>query len=188
LEIQPGDYLGYQFLALLLVQLRERAAYEEVCAKITTRFAGTTHALTAHRLGNACLLLPRPAADLKVASEFAATAMAGGQKDPALHFFQCGKALAEYRAGHWEAALDWAQRAAEAPSPYARAEAYAILAMAQHGSKQTEASRRSLQKCAEIVQTNFPKLEAGELGRNWRDWIIAHALLNEAKSQINGPP
>jgi hypothetical protein len=31
------------------------------------------------------------------------------------------------------------------------------------------------------------KLESGDLGNDWRDWIIAGALLAEAKSMIEEP-
>jgi len=79
-------------------------------------------------------------------------------------------------------------KAAENPSPSSRAEAYAILAMAQHHCKQTEAARASLKKCTEIVQTQLSKLEDGDLGRDWRGWIFAHALQSEAKRMMDGEP
>jgi hypothetical protein len=36
------------------------------------------------------------------------------------------------------------------------------------------------------VIESFPKLSSGDLGGDWRDWIIAHALQFEAKKMING--
>lgn len=185
LQVQPGEYRGYYHAAPLLVQTGDRTAYEELCAKITTIFVGTTNPVTADRMAKACLILPRPGADLKVVSELASSAVAAGQKGRAS---QCTMALAEYRQGHWEWATHWALKAAENPSPDSRAEAYAILAMAQYHSKQTETSRASLKKCTEIVQTELPKLEDGDLGRDWRGWIIAHALQSEAKRLIEGEP
>jgi hypothetical protein len=134
------------------------------------------------------LILPRPGADLKVLSELAASALAGSQDDPALHFFQGGMALAEYRQGHWDKAADLAQKSAEGLSPYSRAQAYAILAMAQFNLRQAEAARGSLAQCVDVIGTRFPKLEGGNLGRDWRDWIIAHALQSEAKRMIEGEP
>ena len=187
-EIDPGDFFGYEFVALLLVLTRDRAAYEELCAKITTRFRDTAEPYTADRMAKACLLLPRPGADLEVPRKFATTAVAKGGQSPGLHSFQCGKALAEFRQGNWDAAADWAKRAAENPSPYTRAQAYAILAMAQSQLKQTETCRETLRKCVEIVQTQLPKLEDGDIGRNWRDWIIVHALQSEAKRMMEGGP
>jgi len=185
LTVQPNEYRGYYHAAPLLVQIGDRAAYEELCAKINAHFAGTTNPLTADRMAKACLILPRPGADLKVASELASVAVAGGQKDAAA---KCTVALAEYRQGHWDGATNWAMKAAENPSASSRAEAYAILAMAQHHCQQTEAARVSLKKCTEIVQIQLPKPENGDLGGDWRGWIYAHALQSEAKRRIEGEP
>ena len=135
-----------------------------------------------------CLILPRPGADLKVPGELAETAVTRGRSDSgSLSYFQCCKALAEYRQGHREGAISWARKAAASSSPYPRGEAYAILAMAQHQLKQTDDSRAALKVCADVVQREMPKLDDGLLGGDWRDWIVAHALLTEAKSQIEGP-
>jgi serine/threonine protein kinase/tetratricopeptide (TPR) repeat protein len=185
LQVEPGEYRGYYHAAPLLVQIGDRAAYEELCAKITTLFAGATNPVTADRMAKACLILPRPGADLKVASELASLAVADGQKGSDA---KCTAALAEYRQGHWDKATDWAMKAAENRTPSSRAEAYAILAMAQHHSKQTEAARVSLKKCTEIVQTQLAKPENGGLGVDWRGWIYAHALQSEASRMIDGAP
>jgi serine/threonine protein kinase len=185
LQVKPGEYRGYYHAAPLLVQIGDRAAYEEICAKITTLFANTTDPVTADRMAKACLILPRPGADLKVASELASLAVADGQKDSDA---KCTAALAEYRQGHWDKATDWAMKATENRTPSPRAEAYAILAMTQHQCQRTEAARVWLAKCTEIVETQFSKLEGGDLGRDWRGWIFAQALQSEAKRMIEGEP
>jgi hypothetical protein len=187
LEIRPDDHSGYHLMAPLLVQTGQRQPYEDLCQKITARFAGATDPYTADRMAKDCLILPRPGADLKAIGELAEIAVTRGEKDAgAFPFFQCCKALAEFRRGHWELATNWAGKAAKNAFPYSRAEAYAILAMAQHRLNQAEDSRASLKKCAEVVEAKFPRLKDGNLGQDWRDWIIAHALLAEAQSQIEG--
>ncbi|HWH47908.1 MAG TPA: hypothetical protein VN664_08915, partial [Burkholderiales bacterium] len=189
LEIQPGDHSGYHVAAPLLVQTGERAAYEQLCETITARFAGATDPYTADRMAKDCLILPRPGADLKVPGELAETAVTKGEKDTgALPFFQCCKTLAEYRLGNWEGATNWANRAAANSSPYARAEANAILAMAQFHLKHVENARDALNRCAEVVRTELPKFTDKDLGSDWRDLIIAHALQSEAKRLIDGEP
>src|SRR4029077_8184621 len=134
----------------LLVQMQDRRGYEELCDKITKRFAGATDPYTADRMAKDCLILPRPGADLKAVRELAETAVSKGAKDTgALPFFQCCKALAEYRLGHWEAATKWASRPATNSSPHVRAEANAILAMAQFQLKHVEDARDALNKCTQ---------------------------------------
>ena len=184
-EVRPDDHSGYHLMAPLLVQMQDRHAYGELCDKITQRFASATDPYTADRMAKDCLILPRPGAELKVPAELALTAVTRGSGDSnSLPYFECCKALADYRQGHWDAAVDWAQRASRTSNPYALAESCAIMAIAQFELNQLEASRANLKKSADIVQNQLPKLEAGRLGGDWRDWIIAHALLTEAKSTI----
>jgi hypothetical protein len=66
-------------------------------------------------------------------------------------------------------------------------EVYIVLAMSQHRLGQIEQARASLAKGAEIEQA-LPKLESGNLGGGWIDWIIAHALMSEAEAMINSQP
>jgi hypothetical protein len=52
--------------------------------------------------------------------------------------------------------------------------------------KQTDEARVAFAKGAEIERTNLPKLESGDIGASWLDWIVAHALMREAKALIEG--
>ena len=96
--------------------------------------------------------------------------------------------MAEYRLGNWNAATNWAGRAAANSYPYSSAEAYAILAMAQFQLKHAEESRAILKRCTEIVEIKLPKFTDTDLGGDWRDLIIARALQSEAKLLIKGEP
>src|SRR4029077_10968136 len=66
LEMQPGNPSAYHLIAPLLVQTTDRTAYEELCQKIATRFAGATDPRVADRMAKDCLILPPPSANLKV--------------------------------------------------------------------------------------------------------------------------
>ena len=188
-ELRPSDHSGYHLMAPLLVQKKDQAAYEELCTRITTQFAGTTDPRVADRMAKDCLILPRPGADLKVPAELAETAVTRGRGDSgSLPHFQCCKALVEYRQGHWEAAADWAQRVSGTSNRCVFAEACAILAMTQFQLKQTQDSRANLNKCGEVIQTQLAERKYVELDQDWRDLIIAQALQSEAKQLIDGEP
>jgi len=47
-------------------------------------------------------------------------------------------------------------------------------------------ARTALADCNKTIQEKLPKLEKGDLGDRWHDWIIAHALQSEAKRMIEG--
>ena len=67
---------------------------------------------------------------------------------------------------------------------------YMVLAMAQHQLKQHDEAHAAFAKGIEIKEAKLPKLDSGDLGTEWywRDWIVAHALMNEAKALIEGQP
>jgi hypothetical protein len=69
---------------------------------------------------------------------------------------------------------------------YLYVEAYAVSAMAHCQLKQTDAARAALAQATEAADTKLPKLDRGPIGRIWRDWIIAHTLLAEAKAFVEG--
>ena len=72
------------------------------------------------------------------------------------------------------------------PKPSSTVETYAVVAMAQCRSKQAAEARATLAKGVEIADSKMPKLESGDIGGDWVDWIIAHALMREAKALIDG--
>jgi len=71
-----------------------------------------------------------------------------------------------------------------AHDPNRDAAAWMTLAMAHHQLKQTDQARTALAKGLDIVNGKMPKLDSGDLGGGWVDWIIAHALLKEARALI----
>ena len=76
-------------------------------------------------------------------------------------------------------------RASQYNFPYSRAEAKAIMAMAQFHLNQSGEARDSLSESEMIVRDFMPRLESGNLGGDWRDCIISRALLKEAINLIN---
>jgi predicted negative regulator of RcsB-dependent stress response len=103
-----------------------------------------------------------------------------------LAFFQFAKGLVEYRQGHFASAVRWMQKVlAHAGDDFSRdVQACMVLAMAQYQSKQMDQAYATLGKGVKIVETNLPKIESGDLGDDWKDWIVAQALLKEAKALI----
>jgi hypothetical protein len=50
----------------------------------------------------------------------------------------------------------------------------------------TDEARDALVKGVKIIDTKMPRLDSGDLGGDWGDLIIAHALEKEAKELIEG--
>jgi hypothetical protein len=136
-----------------------------------------------------CLILPSSGADLEVVGKLAEGAVTIGNKEGAVPYFQCTKSLAVYRLGHFAGGADWAQKSIDNTSYPADAnrfvEAYMVRAMAQYRMTQTNEARATLAK-GMAKADELTKLESGDIGTGWRDWIIAHALMKEANALING--
>jgi tetratricopeptide (TPR) repeat protein len=196
LELKPEGHEDWQKLAAILVQMGEIARYREHCRQSLERFAGSDEPLTAHRISKSCLVSPGSGANLEVVSKLLDKAFIVGTNNSRWPMFQLTKALAEYRQGKFASTADWVARALSARTavppaawpPCLEAESYAVLAMARHQLKQDDLARAALASGEEIAGNKLPKLGAGDLGVDWLDWIIAHALLREANGLILPSP
>ena len=177
----------YHSLAPLLVAERDLTAYRQLCREMAVRFAETKDAQKADRLAKDCLILPSSGADLDAVAGLAETAVTNGKGQRPYTFFLCTKALADYRQGKFEQVVAGASEILKDPFPYTQAEGRAVLAMALFQLGNAEKARTALAEFESVVQKTVPPPESHDLGSDWRDWIIAHALLDEARSLIGGP-
>jgi tetratricopeptide (TPR) repeat protein len=183
-DSQPDEHGYYHMLAPLLIATKDLNRYQELCREMITRFGSTTDAYVADRMAKDCLVLPSIRADLQTLARMTEVAVTRGATTLELPAFQFCKALAEYRQGHFMEAVGLAEQTVKYPNPYPEAGAYAVMAMAKYRLKQTDGARVALAKVAGIIDTKMRKIENGDLGSGWRDWIIVHTLFAEANSVI----
>jgi serine/threonine protein kinase len=183
-ELEPDNPDSYHTLAPLLAITGNVLGYRQLCPRIISRFHDTQDPSIADQMAKDCLILPDSGADLKAVGALANLAVARGTNYPSYPLFQCCKALAEYREGHFAAAIQWAEAAVKDPFPYSKAEGSSILAMAHFKMDQTNEARVALANCNQVIERKLPKLSSGDLGGDWRDWMIAHTLRDEAQRLI----
>jgi tetratricopeptide (TPR) repeat protein len=181
-KTEPASPNGYHTLAPLLVACGDVPEYRRLCQQIVLHFRGTQDPNTADRMAKDCLILPSSGADLNAVGALADVAVS---KYPSYSLFQCCKALAEYRQERFSEAVKRADSSTKDPFSYSKAEGYAILSMARFKSGQTNEAFIALAECDKVIEEQLPKLSDGNLGQDWRDWIIAHALQKEAKALVN---
>ncbi len=118
-----------------------------------------------------------------VPAQLAEIAVTRGTNHIRLPYFQLVKGLVEYRQGRFESAVEWAHKSltGSGTNYTTAASAGAVLAMAQQQLKQPEDVRKALAQATQVFDTKLPKLESGDLGENWPEWLIARILLREAK-------
>lgn len=183
-RLRPDDHLHYHTLAPLLVRAGNAEAYRALCETILAKFGETKDVFVADRMAKDCLILPHPGLDLAKVGRLATLAATGGANHPAAPFFQVCRAMAEYRQGNFADAVTWATKAKATPFPYAAAEAWAVLAMAQARLGNSAEARGALEKGMTLVATSLPKAGSKDLGDDWVDWIIVHTWIAEAASVV----
>ena len=186
LESQPTDHYCYHRLAGLLVFTRDHRAYEELCQKLITQFPNPKNPFIAERIAQDCLLLPDSRVDLKLIDNLADAAVTFGSGDPALPYFQACKAMSNYRLGHFREAVDWSEKAVNAPTcePQAKGKAFAVLAMADWQLGEQDAARLALAQGNASAPVFLPENDTADLGESWVAWLIARISLDEATSLI----
>jgi len=185
---EPERSERYHMLAPLLVAITNLGAYQNVCSNMLVRFGNTTDYHVADRVAKDCLILPQSGVDLGQVAALADLAVTRGSNSSSAAYFQFCKALAEYRLGHHQEALDWSQRAAKGRVAHVQSEATAIIAMSQFKLNQLDKARTALASCNQMNKEDLQKFQSGEMGNTWRDWIIARALQSEAIRMIEDEP
>jgi tetratricopeptide (TPR) repeat protein len=195
IDLKPEDHMAYLLLATLLVQAGQLDEYREHCHKCVEKWGKTTDATMARRTDKVCLILPSSGAPPETLTTLADTALVASGMDSAsfLLIARCLKGWVEYRRGRFVSAVEWTQKAVvSGKSPWNNtwnnAEAYLVMAMAQQQLGQTFEARTALADAIELAHANLQKLEGGDPGDDWHEWIIVHTLMGEAKALINGEP
>ena len=188
IELNPTNDWNWYQLAPLLAQRGDAVAYRQHCHTMLARYSGTTNASIAERTAKVCLMLPWDGPDLAAADKLAETAVTIGATEVWVAYYQFVKGLAEYRQGRFDSAAEWERKALseEGIDNPRDVQACMVLAMACHQLHQWDQARAALAKGGKIAEAKLPKLESGDLGSSWHDWIIAHALMREAKGLIEG--
>ena len=184
LKHQPEEHYCYHILAPLLVITGDRAAYEELCRKIVVTFTNTLNPYIAERMAKDCLLVTNSGVDLAWAENFANIAVSRGEGESGQSYFQVCKALSQYRQRRFAEAVEWAEKPLKGSSLHARAQAYAVLAMAQWQLGKKDEARGMLAKGDALA----PKLSflpgAQNVGSEWLGWLFARISLDEATALI----
>ncbi|WP_052574099.1 serine/threonine-protein kinase [Haloferula sp. BvORR071] len=181
--IKPDKQDYYHRLAPALAASGDEEAYRKLCAEILTRFAATTDRVTAHRMAKCCLMRPASAGDLEAVARMLDLPREEGADDVSAPSLQVCKALAELRRGDFTAAAELAAGVGDS-MPQPEAAALAVRAIALQAMKRPEDAAAALGRASAVFEGKLPKIETMNLGRDWRDWIIARDLLAEARAMV----
>jgi len=183
LATDPHDPHGneaWDGYAELCLYLGDEVEYRRTRTELLKRFGETTAPQIAERTSRACLLLAATDDELKQATAMIDRALT--VENPNLRwlkpYLRFVKALAEYRAGRWEKALDLLRGETLlilSPAPPL------LLAMVQHRHGQTDAARKTFD--AAVASYNWDPAKV----TNREAWMY-HLLRREAESVLASKP
>jgi serine/threonine protein kinase/Flp pilus assembly protein TadD len=180
----PTNHYAYHYLAPLLVQTGDLEGYRAHRERILNQFGDTTQPTIAERMAKDCLMLPPPAASLPKLAKMADIAVAAGPSANSWPYFQYVKGLAEFRQGHFAAALEWLRKVVDEEGAPARSiQAYATMAMAEYQLGHTNAAQSDLGAALKLAEE---KLGPGRI--DWNDQLTAQFLLREAQALMPKVP
>ena len=191
-DLEPANHWYSLWLAPLLVESGDPAAYEAFCRRCLAQFAGATHPDIATRMAQACLLAPSAEADLPAVEKLLGSAMAYPGY-ASLGYATALKALAEYRSGR---PADAIRRSVELIAQvsdeklkagrFVKIQARAVLAMAEHALGHREAARTALDRALDVAPDKIETPKNGDYGPGWYEWLILQIHLREARTLIEG--
>ena len=189
-KLDPGNHEVYAWLAALYVQLDDLPAYLQLRSQIVTRFrAATNNPSIADRLAKALLITPAKGEELDTAKVLANACITRDTESKGAPWFQFCKGLSELRLGHFDSAKQWMikVRQYESGGSIRDVEQYMVLALAERGLGNKAAAAEAYERGLLMVPSRMRELSSGDIESGWKDWIIAHVLMREAKQALESP-
>lgn len=184
-KYQPTDRGLYAMLAALLLEAKEPSRYEQFCDTLLAQFGDTTNVYVADQVAKACLFQPGTRTNADVVYRLADLPVTQGAGDSmAMPYFEVCKALSEYRQGHYDKAVEWAQQPLKTEGNDSHGHAYAVLAMANWRLGRSAEARAMLARGDDLAPVSMPANIAEDPGSAWEAWLFARIQLDEATALI----
>jgi serine/threonine protein kinase/WD40 repeat protein len=191
-EANPDEHSYWYQSAPLCLQTGNVEGYRRICREMLKRFGNTDQPHVAERMAKTCSLAPEAVSDFAQVLKLADRAVTGTQKHPYYRWFMLAKGLAEYRAGHYAAAVDWLNRfSPQTGGGHCDATAFAVLGMAKHRlvlapatdpTRLAEKARAALGHAQAILAEKMPDPSEGRpFDYYFHDWLHARILVHEAE-------
>jgi tetratricopeptide (TPR) repeat protein len=184
-KLDPGNEAYWYRSAALRLQTGDVEGYRRACREMLQRFGNTDNRAVAEQTAKTCSLIPDAVGQFEPVLQLADRAVKGREPD---RWIALTKALAEYRAGRHEVAIDWLNRVSpKADGEHLDATAFAVLSLAQHRLGRTPKARVALASARAILAHKMPDPAKGRwFGGDWHDWLRAGILAREAEDVLKG--
>jgi tetratricopeptide (TPR) repeat protein len=183
-EQSPDDLSARHELALALLLAGDLQGYRRACAATLERLGRSEDALIGEA-ARACVIGPDAVGDPSALPRLAATAVS---REPNVPWWHYVLGLAEFRAGRYERAVEYAMKSIDlGPRWLAAPLNYPVLAMAHHGLGHRAEARRWLEKAHRWGGVASPGLRSADVLSStvpWWDRVEFQLLLCEADGMV----
>jgi tetratricopeptide (TPR) repeat protein len=193
------EAMNWQFrasLAFLRLVANERPAYELGRSTLLADFAKIERSEAAQEIAFVALLVPAESAAREAADKLAATAADQEYADAGLPARQLTKGLRDYRCGRFVEAIAACEKAKANAAlkilpgwTHERERNFfvaadAIKAMAYQAVGQKTQAGETIRAAVEFADAEFPAMDGGNIGGDWKDMLAARTLLKEAQTMV----
>jgi serine/threonine protein kinase len=183
-NLNGDEHMAWYYLAALQLQQGDEAGYRASAAEMFRRFGNSSSAEERDRTAKICALSSKPAADNDQLAKMVNYAMASNVPVGKLAWFQVARAMAEYRAGRWQEAMDAIDHTRELTPP-AVATGEFILAIIRQRQGQIKAARETFDRAENRVKTQVEVPGITDLGVSPEDYLVMDALRKETEKAFS---
>jgi tetratricopeptide (TPR) repeat protein/tRNA A-37 threonylcarbamoyl transferase component Bud32 len=189
IELNRADNWPWFLRGCVLAYSGQSDAYRAHCRAMLRQFGDTTDRGVADRTAKTCLLVPDATDDLGPQLRLLDVVLTPGwDKTDERAWFRLLKGLAEYRRGHYEAAVGCLEGNGRAFGTYApdRATSDFLLAMAHHRLGHAERARGLFNDARQYVRRELPEAGAQDLSTGVENWLVCQVIRREAEQLLAG--
>jgi formylglycine-generating enzyme required for sulfatase activity/tetratricopeptide (TPR) repeat protein len=186
-ELAPQDAYHWYIDAALRLGLGDEMGYRRDCMEMAARFPATQDDNVANMLVKTCLLLPDALPDRKMRLENTGKPHPLARHVVVLRWLMVCRALSEYRAGNFNAAVEEINHVAPTMTDGALgATAFILRALSEHCRGHPAEARTALMNALAIRSERWLFFCHGQpFSGDWHDWLRFEALRRQAEALIN---
>jgi tetratricopeptide (TPR) repeat protein len=188
--LNPGDHWQWYLRGCLLAHADQPDAYRTHCQAMLQQFGTTKDRFVADRTAKTCLLLPGATPDLTRQLRLVNVTLAPGYDQGMLPWIRLLEGMAEYRQGHWAAAIQPLEQSRQIfyeGFDAVKTTATLFLAMAHYQTGHVEPARALLAEARDVMEEKLPKPGVEDLEFiGIEDWLICHVVRREAEVLFAG--
>jgi tetratricopeptide (TPR) repeat protein len=183
--LDANNHWAWYRLACLRLFLGDEQAYRGAAEEMLRRFGSDPRRDVVERSAKVALLSPSPVGTAAEVSAMVERSLAPGAARSLVPWLATCKALAEYRAGRFDAAAEWAEKARAVDSFAGQATLDLLTAMAHQRAGRPEDARRWLRQAKERLRTQVPQPGADDLVAS-ENYLVCEIIRREAVALIDG--